>query len=115
MTFPVADSPACFFAPDSLGPVTYEGRELWLSYRLPVTTGDRVHILFERFTDRPRQGLRVTLKNRRHRVAINTQEGSGFTLWCDTAPRHVEVHVAKAGRRGDQLILMNAWQDEKYG
>jgi hypothetical protein len=115
MTFPVAGSPACFFARDSLGPVAYEGRELWLSYRFPVVAGDRVHIFIERFSARPRQGLRVMLNNRRHRIRINPEEANQFILWCDTAPRHVEVDVTRSGRRGEELILMNAWQDEKYG
>jgi hypothetical protein len=114
MSYPVAGSPACFFAPGVVGPVTFEGRELWLSYRLPIATSDRVHFLFEQYRQRPLQGLQVSVENRRHELAINAQPGRRFILWTDTAPRHVEVEVIKAGR-GGTLVLMNAWQDETYG
>jgi hypothetical protein len=114
MTFPVRGSPACFFAADTLGPVSYDGRELWLSYRFPVETGDRVHLLFERFSSRPRQGLQVLMVNKRHQLAVSGHQSRQFILWADTAPRHVEIEIAKAGR-GGTLVLVNAWEDEKYG
>ena len=114
MTFPAPGSPACFFAADTVGPVSHNGRELWLSYRIPVGTGDRIHLLFERFSSRPRQGMQLMMANRRHQLAIAGHEGRQFVLWADTAPRHVEVEITKAGR-GGTLVLMNAWQDEKYG
>ena len=113
MTSPAA-SPAAFFAGGVIGPVAHEARELWLAYRTPVETGDRVHVLFEHAESRPRQGLRVLMDQRRHQLEINGQRGKGFTLWADTAPRHVEVEIAKAGR-GGALVFMNVWEEEKYG
>ena len=114
MEFPVPGSPTGFFPLNSIGPVDFEGRTLWLSYHLPVGTGDRIRILFEKFTRRPRQGVVLTMGNRRHEIAINGQQSAQFILWADTAPAEVEVDITKAGRAGS-LVIYNIWQDEKYG
>ena len=114
MTFPVPGSPSCFFGLDTLGPVHYERRSLWLSYRLSVCTGDHVRLLFEGFRRRPRQGIQLIMENRRHRMTINDQQAKGFILWADTAPPEVPVEITNAGR-GGRLILYNVWEDEKYG
>ena len=53
------------------------------------------------------------MASRRHELAINAHRGRQFILWRDTAPRQVDVEIVKAGRDGT-LVLMNAWQDEKY-
>ena len=106
--------PAFFFPPDSIGPVSHESRTLWLSYRISVTTHDRIHILFEHYTKSPKQCITLSLAKRNHRVAINGTDAGRFVLWTHTAPRHVEIDITKAGR-GSELCIFNGWEDLKQG
>jgi hypothetical protein len=96
------------------GVIEYEGRQLRLSYWLSVLKGDRLHILFERQTARPVQGLALQLHDRRGELEIASKRSKHMVLWTDTAPRHVECSINKV-KRGGQLSLMNVWRDEKYG
>ena len=96
------------------GLIEYQGRQLRLSYWLSVSKGDRLHLIFERQTARPVQGLALQLHDRRGELQIGGTRSRHMVLWTDTAPRHVECSVNKV-KRGGQLSLMNVWRDEKYG
>jgi hypothetical protein len=99
-------------APD--GVLEYKGRQLRIAHWIDVAKGDRLHVIIEGFTDRPVQGVRLTLEDRRGGLEIVGQQSRSFVLWTDTAPRHVECLVAKA-KRGARLSLVNVWRDEEYG
>ena len=102
-----------FFAPGSTGPVNYAGKELWLSQRVSMRPTTRIHVYFENYRTTPRQGLAISCASGEKRLRTNEQTSSGFTLWTDTAPKHVEVeYVAK--RATDDLLLMNVWSLPEY-
>jgi hypothetical protein len=102
------------FAPGTVGPARRDGRELWLAYEIALRAGDRLHLLFERWTTAPRQGLALACVNRRHRIGCAGQAGNRFTLWTDTAPKHVEIEYLLRRGRG-AVSLMNVWQFRDYG
>jgi hypothetical protein len=102
------------FPVNTIGPISRDGRELWLSYRIPLAPGDRIHVLFERVQPPLRHGLILALTNRRQRLRINGHESARFSLWADTAPRHTEVEYMPP-RSAGELILMNQWNIPDYG
>jgi hypothetical protein len=107
-------SPACFFPPDLLGPVEYGSRNLWLSHRIAVGSGDTLRVRFEKSVAQPRQALRVSMLGKRDKLRINGHEGRRFVLWADTSPQEVVVDVMKAAK-GAQLVVSNAWEDAAHG
>lgn len=111
---PFMNHPAFFFPPGSIGPVSVDSRTLWLSYRMPVVSGDRLQVVFEHYTTKPKQCLMVSLSKRNHRMTIEGSNASRFVLWTDTAPKRVEIGITKAGR-GSELCFYNGWEDSKYG
>lgn len=102
-----------FFSPGQRGPVAYAKRQLWLSHKVSVGPGDRLHFTFESFRQNPRQGLEVDCANRRHRLGVAGQEFRGFTLWTDTAPREVDVTFL-AKRACGEVFLTNVWELPGY-
>lgn len=102
-----------FFAAGRTGPVAYEDRQLWLAHRTALRSGDRLHIEFESFRKEPLQGLGVECVNRKHRLEVAGQALSGFTLWTDTAPRHVEITLL-GKRTAGEVALMNVWRLPGY-
>ena len=98
----------------TIGPLVRAGRELWLSHRIPLGPGDRIHVLFEHAQPPLRHGLILALTNRRQRLRINDYEAARFSLWVDTAPRHTEVAYLPPRSRGE-LVLMNQWNIPEYG
>jgi hypothetical protein len=102
-----------FFATNAGGPVEYAGRQLWPKYRVAVEPGDRLHMFFERFRREPLQGLAVECANRRHKVEVGGQALNGFTLWTDTAPKHVELTFL-GKRAAGEVVLMNVWRLPEY-
>jgi hypothetical protein len=95
-------------------PIVYDGRTLTMSFSLQVEQGDRVDVIFERFAPSPVQGLRLALKEKGGQLEIGKQRSTDFVLWTDTAPRHVQVLIAKGKRKG-HLVLWNVWRDAKHG
>jgi hypothetical protein len=105
---------AKFFASGKTGPVDYESRQLWLAYRFVVQPGDRLHLFFERSRQKPRQGISVGCDTKRQKLRVNQHEASGFTLWPDTAPKHVELEYVPARSTGT-IYLMNVWELPEHG
>jgi hypothetical protein len=87
---------------------------LWLAHWFTLSPGSRFHVLFEHSRHTPRQGLRVSCRNRRHSLRINGQEANSFVLWTDTAPQHVEIEVP-AGRDTRDISVVNVWVLPEYG
>ncbi len=101
------------FDEGSVGPITYEGRHLWLAYRIPVSPGDRLHLLFESHRSPPRQGIKVGCDNRRQRLRLNQEDANSFVFWADTAPRHIELQFLPPRAVGT-VYLINTWQVPGY-
>jgi hypothetical protein len=97
-----------------VGPISRDGRNLWLSYRIPLAPADRIHILFERAQPPVRNGLILALTNRRQRLRINDHESARFSLWADSVPQHTIVEYLPPRSVGE-LVLMNQWNIPEYG
>jgi hypothetical protein len=93
-------------------PISVDGRLVHLAYRRPISKGWHGHIVFESSSQGPVQGLRLTLKRGRLRVADT--EGQQIVLWRDTAPTEVPLTVSSAPR-GAELVVVNVWRDAKHG
>jgi hypothetical protein len=94
-------------------PIQFEGRTLWSAHWADVARDQQVVVSFERFTDKPVQGLMVAGRKRSLQLEVAGRRADQFVLWTDTAPREVSVRVVKAAP-GDQLGFWNVWRDEKH-
>jgi hypothetical protein len=102
------------FPANTVGPISRDGRNLWLSYRIPLAPADRIHILFERAQPPVRNGLILALTNRRQRLRINDHESARFSLWADSVPQHTVVEYLPPRSVGE-LVVMNQWSIPEYG
>lgn len=93
-------------------PIEHEGREVHVSVRVSVHSGDSVSLTFKHATPTPLQGLRIIAKN----CVLESlgEEGKQFVIWRDTAPDRSEYQIQKA-KSGAEVVLMNVWRDEMYG
>jgi hypothetical protein len=106
---------AARFAEVNGSPIEFEGRTLYPYFSVSVTRGDRIEISFLRFAERPVQGLSLGSENRNLRLECNGTSGRTFTLWTDTAPKHLAVEIIRPVRNPIRLEIRNIWRDEKYG
>jgi hypothetical protein len=95
-------------------PILFEGRTIAPSVKFPVRQGEVLAIEFVSTTESPVQGLRVALSPRTGRLSTNKTSSADFVFWADTAPRRLELEVAKASTRAE-LTVWNVWRTPKDG
>jgi hypothetical protein len=93
-------------------PIQYEGREVHLAVRLPVTTGDEFRIRLVHASPDPIQGLKIRAE--RAQIATVRDAGAQFVIWNDTAPAETTIRVNTA-LPGATLILRNVWKHGAEG
>lgn len=93
-------------------PITHDGKEVHLSYRISVGSGDTLLVSLRHAVESPVQGLRMIAKN--CKLEALGQQAKQFVLWADSANERTEIRVLRA-KPNAEVVFMNVWRDEKFG
>lgn len=91
-------------------PITYDGRDIYWTYHIPVRKGDEVVLRLRHFVRQPVQGIAIDCDNCTAR--IGGISGNAFQIWTDTAPETVPVQILRA-KAGARLAVFNVWRGDQ--
>ena len=95
------------------GPIDYNGKNVFLSYKMPVRKGQEVEIEFMEYDKNYHQGIEVSIDQRKGEVDINGQKLVSPVFWTHTAPK-IFSFVCNTKKEQGTINLWNVWQNIEH-
>ncbi len=104
----------CFqdlFMANNGSPITYKGKKLQISDKIPVSDSEKLRVVFERVNSSWRQGIRLRMLEGGFFVIDGKELKSkyGIVFWNDTAPEIVHVTIRTRKGRPENVLVYNVW------
>lgn len=87
------------------GPINYQGKNVTLSYKIPIVKGQELEIEILRDNLKYKQGIALSVDRRKGCIEINGQELKSPIFWTSTAPKKFSFKCVSQGEKG----IVNIW------
>lgn len=95
------------------GPIDYKGKNITLSFRHSIESEQEIEFEFVNFNKEVRQGIEVSVEQKKGYVEVNGQKIVSPIFWTDTAP---EKFIFKCFSSKDEgtINIWNVWENIEY-
>jgi hypothetical protein len=89
-------------------PLDINGKKIVMSHEIEVSKGEVLTIEFINSETNYRQGIEISVDNRKGQVDINGEQLTAPVLWVDSAPKTVAIKCLPKKATG-QINIWNVW------